>query len=323
MPQGPDAERIRSNAAAYADAYLRGYKRAMEVRFKEAGLSLKQGQEFLPMLALALGPDFSVSMLCEPTGTWIVFARIPDGRNVTSTNTEEFNRDWELYTPHPVRRRRVLELLGIPDEAVLALENVSSRGWLCDEREHFIETSAESHGIGRAEQDFPRALRRIRERESHSRWQEVASQVGAAMMAAGMQKAGYDFQDGLRRTLELAGCEPREVTIVGQQIDASCWIEGHPVFVEMLNSSAPAEAQEVRDILGKLTGRPASVIGILVAPGGFTKGAQEEAARQANMRTILLWGKEEVEQILTAPDRIKGLFLERYRDFIDKAGKQA
>jgi len=141
------------------------------------------------------------------------------------------------------------------------------------------------------------------------------------MDAPGTQKSGIKFQETLIRILELAGCNPRDISIVGQQIDASCWIASLPVLIEMLNSKSAADSVEVRDLSGKLNTRPASVIGVLCAPGGFTAGAQAAVTRLANVRTILLWGRAEIEQILQSPSAISQFFVERYRAFIDGAGE--
>lgn len=315
------SDRCLVNTKRYADTYLRYYRQALEARLREAKISVSASRRYSPLVVGHFDKDFSLHVLFEPFSTWIVFSTVCPGRCVEIADSS-LDKDWQVLEPHDAKERRILKLLGIPSDTVLTVDRYERPVFFADAHARDIEEVAKSYAIVQAAADTDRIRAWSEGAAKREEWARVVRRVLETIEAAGSSEAGVQFQNNLTRVLQIAGCEPRDVKTVGQQIDASCWISGHPVLIEMLNSRHSAEAKEVGDLFRKLATRPAGVIGILCAPGGFTEGARQEAKSLANQRTVLLWGRAEVERLLKSPSEICNLLLERYRDFIDRAGAQ-
>src|SRR5207302_2581648 len=322
MPDAEAAARLEANARQFGRFYLEGYRRMLEPLLREKGKTIIDITPYSPLLAGQLEKDFSISVLCEPFGTWMVFSSAVPGK-YRITEERKFDEEWGFYTiSWEEKVRQVCEALDLSPDTVIAADRLASPGVLCADREHRIERYAGMYGRGQARADFLEILKMAEAKEQRDNWERITQQIKVAMDSAGTQESGIQFQDGISRALALAGCDPRDVRIVGQQIDASCWVAGSPVVIEMLNSRDPAGVEDGGDLVRKLTTRPASVVGVLCSPSGFTPGAIKETERLANVRTILLWGRARIDQLLEGPDRVSQLFLEHYRAFIDQAGRQ-
>ena len=292
----PDA-RLQVNARRYAETYLRNYRRMLETRLREVDLDMQSVEKYSPLVAGQFEKDFSLHVAFEPFATWMIFSTTLPGQFITG-GEDQFNEDRELLVSHEEKKRQVLKLLGLSDNTVLAADRFSRPAFLRAAREDQIDRYATTYAIVQAQADVERIRHWVYEQKRQREWETAAQGIRIVMDSPGTQESGIRFQTELTQALEIAGCAPRDVRITGQQIDASCWISDSPVLIEMLNSTNPADAAEVRDIGGKLQTRPASVIGVLCAPNGFTGGAMREAERLANTRTILLWGRAEIEEFI-------------------------
>ena len=75
----------------------------------------------------------------------------------------------------------------------------------------------------------------------------------------------------------------------------------------------PVDTKQVRDFLGKLTKRPAAVVGLIVSMSGFTTHAREEVGARSHERLILTADRRDLEHMLRGEPEVPDWFAETLR----------
>ncbi|MCX5205833.1 restriction endonuclease [Streptomyces sp. NBC_00237] len=119
---------------------------------------------------------------------------------------------------------------------------------------------------------------------------------------------GRAFEEWMFRLLLAHGCRAeRGIPHGGEQLDFLVLEPFHAVM-ECRWKQSRLQPGELSDLRGKLAHRPALVAGIYVSMSGFTPNTAEHAAREAHSRAVLLWGLDDVQQLLSGSVHVQDLF---------------
>ncbi|MEX2398683.1 MAG: restriction endonuclease [Candidatus Saccharimonadales bacterium] len=256
--------------------------------------------------------DFFLFFLDEENATW---------RIIDSDNEEEFTADWTMHTPQDEKRRRMHEYLQVKPEEILMEVNVPARGFL-NNVDYQIEKQGRSHGYDRGNQHGAKARKEIPVLNS-----KLASDIELQTISKKFEelKSGSDkphqrgtgFEELWRRTLSFYGWKPKKIQIHGEENDFTAIYQGNHILGEVRWHKTAMQANKMRDFLGKLDPRP-QTIGFFISQSGFTQGAISVARRSINTKTVVMFGPDEISQVLTGRKDPGELFNNLLRDIYDK-----
>ena len=110
------------------------------------------------------------------------------------------------------------------------------------------------------------------------------------------------FEDWLGALFRLYNLAPTlNVINEGEQIDFTFWINSLFVVGEARWPKEPVDTKQIRDFFGELLERPAFVVGLIIAMGGFTEPGVNYVRKRSGERTVLWLTRENLQdQILRA-----------------------
>lgn len=195
---------------------------------------------------------------------------------------------WDLL----VKNEHFLTLLPIRVRHALFSASLELRSW-----------SPSSAGQERLE----RAWREVRDESDRARKARLLEEVAALLFVTipGFQWVGRNVRS------------PREeidVVVRNESSDPFWARQGAYFLVECKNQSSRVSVQDIKVFVSKVRGRYGrSDLGFMLAPGGFASTASDEASRlQESGTLIVLLGFEEIDALITDPDRSS--LLKRYVD---------
>jgi predicted transcriptional regulator with HTH domain len=132
------------------------------------------------------------------------------------------------------------------------------------------------------------------------------------------QKRGRALQKLLAQVIKFAGCNTDEgVRRSHEEIDVTFEYNGNLFLIECKWEKEKTEAPVVRELKGKLDNR-SEIKGMLASIAGFTSGTEDQVFEYINQKIILLFGKEDILQIINNPNSFKSLVDEKYKKLIVK-----
>lgn len=130
------------------------------------------------------------------------------------------------------------------------------------------------------------------------------------------QQRGRELEKLIANVLEFAGWrQEANVTTAYEQIDVVIHKNREFYLIECKWEGNPIEADVVDKLFGKLS-RRAGTNGILVSMSGFTKGCIDCVKDFTNQKLILLFGKGDVEQIISNPHSFDELLNEKIKELV-------
>lgn len=132
------------------------------------------------------------------------------------------------------------------------------------------------------------------------------------------QKRGIEFQKLMTKALEFSGWQSQEsVKTSYEEIDIIINKNREYYLIECKWEKEPVEPIAINHLLSKLDKR-ADTNGIVMSMSGFTSGAIKDAEDSLYKKLVLLFGKDDVEEITANPESFEILLNEKYRDLVTK-----
>lgn len=132
------------------------------------------------------------------------------------------------------------------------------------------------------------------------------------------QKRGLALQRHLAKVINFAGYPTEEsVKRSHEEIDITIEYNGNYYLTECKWVKKKTESGIIRELYGKIENR-SEMRGICFSMSGFTEGAEKQVFENANKRTILLFGKEDVLQVINNPKSFKSLLDEKLKKLLIK-----
>jgi hypothetical protein len=123
------------------------------------------------------------------------------------------------------------------------------------------------------------------------------------LLAKVIDFAGYPTEEGVRRSHE--------------EIDITVEYNGKYYLIECKWEKEKTKSFVIRELYGKIENR-SEMRGMCASIAGFTEGAEKQVFEYANKRTIPLFGKEDISQIIHNPKSFKPLMDEKLKRLLIK-----
>jgi hypothetical protein len=330
---------IESNVIAYAQEFLRSYTDTVWVNFPGSFERIRElGMEatYFPLHQRRLGEDTAIAMLFTSSDFYMFFladrdsimARVEDARS-----DPVFNSDWTQDTPLEMRIMQVRDVLGISTSSIIRLDRNSecvniSGTYFVVHADQLMLRDGRRHGnsfgnrAGQwAEADLPQL---VSESERRSR-QARLSERYAALVESDMspQTRGQEFEKLWRDVLEFHGWHPKKIRIPGEENDFTAIYQGLHILGEVRWFIKPMNGGKLREFLAKLDPRP-QTIGLFVSHSGLDKGAWSVVRRAVNSKTVVVFDRLDIEDVLIRYADIGAIFNRKLRtayDYIFEEGQ--
>jgi Restriction endonuclease len=129
------------------------------------------------------------------------------------------------------------------------------------------------------------------------------------------QQRGKKLEFLLAEIIEFAGWNQKEIKTSYEQIDIVIHKNREFYLIECKWEKTPSEAEVVDKLFGKLS-RRAGTNGIIMSMAGFSKGSVDCVKDFTNQKLILLFGKKDIEQIVSNPNSFEELFNNKYKELV-------
>lgn len=127
---------------------------------------------------------------------------------------------------------------------------------------------------------------------------------------------GIEFEQLWRDVLDLNGWKPKKFRIPGEENDFTAIYQGLHILGEVRWYAKPMNGGKMREFLAKLDPRP-QTIGLFISHSGIDDGARSVIRRAANTKTVIAFGRDEIEQVLREAADPGPIFDEKLRDAYD------
>lgn len=321
-----EAAEVEHKVAAYAEALLWSYTATVATNFGATAReleSLGQKARLFPLYGRQLGQDTSLALLSTDFDFYLFFIDEPGVMFKTWQHVDAddgFGQDWTLRTPAAMRARKVREHLGLGEQEVLEVINVAGTNFIADTAETMVR-DAPHHGSGHANRDGTTAEEQLPTLRStfetaqvhdgfRNRYQSLLTWTERT------QARGIAFEKLWRDVLGFHGWHPKKITIAGEDNDFTAIRNGAHILGEVRWFAKPMTGSKAREFLAKLDPRPAT-IGLFISFSGFDNGAHAVFRRAVNSKTVVLFGRSEIDEILLPGTDPGSLFDERLREAYD------
>ncbi|MBS2964771.1 restriction endonuclease [Actinocrinis puniceicyclus] len=317
---------VEQKVTAYAETFLWSYAATVATNFGAVARELEsfgKRSRLFPLYGRRIGQDTSLVLLSSDFDFYLFFIDEPSGKFKLWQQVDAsdgFDQDWTLSTPGDMRARKVRELLGLAEENVLGLVNVPGTNFVADTAQTMLR-DAPLHGSGRANHDGRIAQEQLPALRATFEGTQVRAGYRDAYRSLlawteSPQTRGIAFEKLWRDVLGHHGWHPKKITIAGEDDDFTAIRNGVHILGEVRWYAKPMTGGKAREFLAKLDPRPAT-IGLFVSHSGFDDGARAVFRRAVNSKTVVLFGKPEIDEILLAEADPGGLFDERLREVYD------
>lgn len=132
------------------------------------------------------------------------------------------------------------------------------------------------------------------------------------------QQRGREFQKLISKVFEIAGWNQEEsVSTSNEEIDVIIHKNREFYLIECKWEKKPIQPNAINHLLRKLNKR-ADTKGIIISMSGFTSGAVEEIFESTTQKLILLFGKEDIGQIIFHPASFEDLLNYKYTELVSR-----
>ena len=318
----------------YAKEYIKTYAETIDAHFAEAKavvFAAGRGHEYFPLYGRQLGVDLAIASFYSQVDFYLFFLDEPGleikaVRSIIANSPEEFSLSWLSDTPDKRRIQRVKEYLGLESARILQpgpsydAINIPGTNFIARDALN-IRTAAHQHGVNfgeqageRAESAIPKVQevlqRSVSQSEVSVRYRQL---VGSSMSP---QARGNAFEELWRDVLDLYGWKPKKFRIPGEENDFTAIYQGSHILGEVRWFDSPMDGNKMRAFLAKLDPRP-QTIGLFISHSGFDRGALGVRRRSANSKTVIIFDKDDIENVMLESADPGPIFDEKLRDAYD------
>lgn len=130
------------------------------------------------------------------------------------------------------------------------------------------------------------------------------------------QPRGIALEKLIAKVVDFTGWQQEaNITTSYEQIDVVIHLNREFYLIECKWEKNPIEADVIDKLFGKLS-RRAGTHGILMSMSGFTKGCEDCVRDSTGQKLFLLFGKGDIEQIISNPNSFKELFNNKYKELV-------
>jgi hypothetical protein len=321
-----EEEEIESKLKAYATELIRGYSDALENNYSyplQKIIELGFGPSFFPLYGREPGKNIALAVLYTQYDYYLFLLDAPDTLIkicILAGDAEGFDIDWTHNTPDDKRADRVKEFLGISDIAVLELVNVPGTDFMSGPaalmvRDGYTHGNSRGNQAGaKAEQELPRILedsqRTAQLLAFGERYKELLVSTGS------FQARGQEFEKLWREVLDFYGWKTKKIRIPGEENDFTAIYQGLHILGEVRWFNEPMNGGKLREFLGKLDPRP-QTIGLFISHSGIDEGARSVVRRAVNSKTVVVFGRKEIEGVIMERNDPGAIFEEELRKVYD------
>ena len=330
----PADESIESRVTGYAREFIKGYTETIDAHFQDAKnviLGAGPADEHFPLYGRKLGEDLAVAVFFTQIDFYLFFLDRPDTeietiRNEVAHNGREFGWQWVSDIPGKLRIQRVREYLGLEEAKVLRsvphseainINDINFGAW--DALNMRVKGHKDGVSAGQQVGELAKnMLPRVRENLGQETRKSEFSNRYRQLLKPGMrfQDRGNAFEELWRQVLEFYGWKPKKFRISGEENDFTALYQGLHVLGEVRWFSKPMNGAKMREFLAKLDPRP-QTIGLFVSHSGVNKGGMAAVRRSVNTKTVVIFGKGDIEKVLLEAADPGLIFEEKLRDAYD------
>jgi hypothetical protein len=283
----------------------------------------------LPFYGRTVGVDIALAALYTRHDFYLYFL---DGAGsglmvaVNASADQNLDRNWTLNAPGPARGAAVVQRLGIDTTKVIPLSpgfdmvNIGGTNFLGSSIET-IKRDAYGHGNNfagqaatRAQQAFPEIARR---KEIAARLDAITTRYEELMESSdSRQVVGQRFEVLWRDVLSMYGWQPRKTRIPGEENDFTASYRGRHILGEVRWYKEPMDGGKLREFLAKLNARPTTV-GVFISHSGIDEGAVRVMQRNAGRNPAVVFGREQIDDVLIRKADPGSIFEKLLRDVND------
>ncbi len=330
----PTGDTTEARLLEYAREFIRGYSQAIDTNYPNAKTFIHEAglnHDYFPLYGRELGVDVAISAFFTKADFYLFFLgeygveikRYEDG---SANDASEFSKDWTFNTPDEQRIQKIKEYLGLKEANTLRItpycDAINIAG--ADMMAPFMMRLGEQgyrHGTGFGNQAGARAdgdLPELREMlHKTSRQAEIAAQY-TLLTKAGMsrQARGIEFEKLWRDVLDFYGWKPKKIRIPGEDNDFTAIYQGLHILGEVRWFDKPMNGAKMREFLAKLDPRP-QTIGLFVSRSDVDPGGMSVVRRAVNSKTVVIFGKADIEKVILEFADPGPIFDEKLRDAYD------
>jgi hypothetical protein len=317
---------VESKLKAYATGFISGYSEALGKNFIRAVQTIREmGLEssFLPLYGREPGKDTALAVLFTDHDFYMFFLEAENTLIKVCTgagDAEGFDRNWTFTMPYETRLERAKEHLGITGDTILQVVNIPGTNFMPADAAYMADVG-HGHGISfgnqagaKAEQALPSLLESSRKAEQQAAFSERYGQLQASTMSA--QARGQEFEKLWREVLEFHGWRPKKIRIPGEENDFTAIYQGLHILGEVRWFAEAMTGGKMREFLGKLDPRP-QTIGLFISHSGLDEGAFSVVRRAVNSKTVVVFGRREIDAVLKEHTDPGAIFDEELRNAYD------
>jgi hypothetical protein len=330
----PDFDEARALLLEYAAEFLKGYTEAVDANYPDAKDVIFRagfGGSFFPLHGRRLGIDVAIASFYTQIDFYLFFLDKSDtdivaARSVIAEAGGEFGLKWISDTPDDRRIRRAREYLGLGEAKVLQpapyvdAVNVPNRNFIgLDIINMHVE--GHKHGVTFGNQAGARAESALP--DIQSALQRAIAQSGISdrytkllSLENNPHARGNQFEQLWRDVLDLHGWRPKKFRIPGEENDFTAIYQGLHILGEVRWHAEAMDGGKMREFLAKLDPRP-QTIGLFISHSGVDDGARRVVRRSVNTKTVVIFGQDEIEQVLREAADPGLIFDEKLRDAYD------
>ena len=303
----------------FAREFIKSYTETIDANYPDAkAVVFDAGLErvFFPLYGRQLGVDLAIAAFYTQIDFYLFFldesgTAIVTARSAIADRTSGFGREWTVNTPKKRRIEKAKEYLGLDEPRILRpltswdAINIPERSFIALDIVG-MRVEGQSRGIRSGHQAgtyAESALPAIQ--EDLRRAASLADIAVRYMMLKNSdmrrQARGDAFEELWRDMLTLYGWRPKKFRISGEENDFTAIYQGLHILGEVRWFSKPMSGGKMREFLAKLDPRP-QTIGLFISNSGVDKGGMSVIRRAVNTKTVVIFGRKEIESIMLGAD---------------------
>lgn len=310
--------------ATYASDYLQVYTETID-RYYATVLqelnNLDAAAESLPLYGRRLGVDTGVVAVGAAHDFYLFFV---EAAQLSVVRLERLpghlDAEWTRAAAYERRLADVREWLDLRLPEFAEPVNMASTDFFSFNRDYW-STQAREHGAGAGRRDGNRAaamLPRLRETAQRFQERDQLTQRYRDLSTSGLrsQDRGIQFERLWRDLLSFHGWHPKKVRISGEDNDFTALYNGLHILGETRWFATPMTGGKMREFLAKLDTRP-QTIGLFVSHSGYDDGALSVLRRSIATKTVVRFGRADIDNLFLHRTDLGDLFSEKLRDAYD------
>lgn len=334
---------IRAGLIEYVVEFLKGYQYAIDTNFPDVKtfvLESRLDRALLPLYGRQLGVNVAIAVFASDSRLFVFFTDEPDVEiqayaEGAVSNSGESDREWGFNTPIIQQVQRAIEHLGIEESKIFQLGDAKGAIFISTIDTMSIQGGARPSLAGHptrvvngyrngvsfgnaAGQQAEAAVPQLKQMFQRHADQRAISARYRELVDSGMSPnaRGIEFEKLWRDVLDFYGWKAKKIRIPGEDNDFTAIYQGLHILGEVRWFDKPMDGGKMREFLAKLDPRP-QTIGLFISHSDVDKGGMSVVRRAVNSKTVVIFGKAEIEQIMLESADPGSIFDEKLRDVYD------